>query len=268
MSDAALEGMIEMYCKELRLPGMRTSYEELARDALDNGISPMRFLLSCLEHESLTRKQRQLQSRMKAAKFPGEKTLDSFDFSLIPELPRANVLSLAEGSYIQQKENILCLGPSGTGKTHVAIALGISAIANGYRARFIRTVALAQELLQAQQEVRLNRYLKSWRKMDMVILDELGYIQLGPGAPLLFQFVADRYENGSIIVTSNLDFSHWEEIFGSAALTTALLDRLTHRSHILLFRGESHRFRESKHRLAESDTGILEHLSKGQDSGQ
>ena len=267
MSDAALEGMIEMYCKELRLPGIRTSYAELARDALDNGISPMRFLLSCLEHESVTRKQRQLQSRMKAARFPGEKTLDSFDFSLIPELPRAKVLSLAEGSYIQQKENILCLGPSGTGKTHIAIALGISAIENGYRARFIRTVALAQELLQAQQEVRLNRYLKSWRKMDLVILDELGYIQLGPGAPLLFQFVADRYENGSIIVTSNLDFSHWEEIFGSAALTTALLDRLTHRSHILLFRGESHRFRESKHRLAESDTGILEHLSKGQDSG-
>jgi DNA replication protein DnaC len=204
---------------------------------------------------------------MKAAKFPIVKTLDSFDFALIPDLPKAKVLNLAESGYVQHKENILCLGPSGTGKTHVATALGMSAIEKGYRVRFIRTVTLAQELLQAQKEVCLNKYLKSWHKMDLVILDELGYIELGPGAPLVFQFVADRYENGSMIVTSNLDFSRWEEIFGNAALTTALLDRLTHRSHILLFRGESHRFRESRLRLEESETGILEHLSKGRGSG-
>jgi DNA replication protein DnaC len=267
MSDVALEGMIDMYCRELRLPGLLESYQELARDALDNGISPMRFLLSCLEHESLNKKQRQLQSWMKAARFPVVKTLDSFDFALIPDLPKAKVLSLAESGYIQQKENILCLGPSGTGKTHIATALGISAIEKGYRVRFIRTVTLAQELLQAQQGVCLNKYLKSWHKMDMVILDELGYIELGPGAPLLFQFVADRYENGSMIVTSNLEFSKWEKIFDNAALTTALLDRLTHRSHILIFRGESHRFRESRRRLEKSEPGILEHLSKGRDSG-
>jgi DNA replication protein DnaC len=267
MSEIALEGMIDIYCRELRLPGLLESYQELARDALDNGISPMRFLLSCLEHESLDKKQRQLQSRMKAAKFPIVKALDSFDFALIPDLPKAKVLNLAESGYVQQKENILCLGPSGTGKTHVATALGISAIEKGYRVRFIRTVTLAQELLQAQQEICLNKYLKSWHKMDLVILDELGYIELGPGAPLLFQFVADRYENGSMIVTSNLEFSRWEEIFGNAALTTALLDRLTHRSHILIFRGESHRFRESRLRLEESEPGILEHLSKGRGSG-
>lgn len=123
----------------------------------------------------------------------------------------------------------------------------MAAIEAGYKVRFTRAVTLAQELLQAQQELRLNRFLKSWHQFDLVILDELGYLGLGPGGPLLFQFVTERYETtGSIIVTSNLDFARWEEVFGDAALTTALLDRLTHRSHVIVFIGESFRFRESQ----------------------
>lgn len=181
------------------------------------------------------------------------KTLSDFDFATIPELPKAKVLALADGHFIPHRENLLCLGPSGTGKTHIAIALGVAAIEAGYRVRFIRTVTLAQELLQAQQELRLNRYLKSWKKFDLAICDEFGYLELGPGAPLLFQFIAERYEAGSVAITSNLDFSRWEEILGDAALTTALLDRLTHRAQILVFKGESYRFRESQRRAKSVD---------------
>jgi DNA replication protein DnaC len=194
---------------------------------------------------------------MRAAKFPGIKTLDGFDFSLMPSVPKAKVLSLADGHFIRQRENLLCLGPSGTGKTHLAIALGLAAIEAGFRVRFIRTVTLAQELLAAHQDVRLNRYLKTWHQFDLVIGDEFGYLELGPGAPLLFQFVAERYEQGSMIITSNLEFSRWGEVMGDVALTTALLDRLTHRAHILTFQGESYRFRESRRRLREATAGTL-----------
>lgn len=247
-SSAAIEGLIELRCKELKLPGIRTAYRELAREALDKGIHPSQFLLSCLEQECRSRQQRRLATRLRAAKFPTQKSLSEFDFSLIPELPKAKILHLAESQFVQGKENILCLGPSGTGKTHIATALGLAAIEAGYRVRFIRAVTLAQELLEAQEQVRLNRYLKSWRKFDVVICDELGYLRLGPGAPLFFQFMAERYETGSLIVTSNLEFSRWEEVFEDAALTTALLDRLTHRAHILVFKGDSYRFRESQRR--------------------
>jgi len=229
------------------MPGLRAGYRELAREALDKGIAPAQFLLSCLEQEQTSRQQHRLRGRMRAARFPVVKTLDGFDFSMIPSVPKAKILQLSDGSFIRQRENLIFLGPSGTGKTHCGTALGVAAIEAGYRVRFVRAVTLAQELLQAQQELRLNRLLKSWHQFDLVILDELGYLGLGPGGPLLFQFVTERYEAaGSIIVTSNLDFARWEEVFGDAALTTALLDRLTHRSHIVVFTGESYRFRESQ----------------------
>ena len=169
-----------------------------------------------------------------------------FDFDAIPQLPKAKVLQLAEAGFVVAKENVTCLGPSGTGKTHIATALGVAALQAGYRVRFIRAVTLAQELLAAHQAVQPNRYLKSWAKFDLVICDELGYLRLGPGAPLFFQFVAERYETDSLIVTSNLEFSRWEELFGDTTLTTALLDRITHRAHILVFNGESYRFREAQ----------------------
>jgi len=248
-----LEDLVDLRCKELKLPGLRNNYRELAREALDKGIAPTQFLLSCLEQECRSRAEHRLKSRMRQAKFGATKTLGDFDFSQIPELPKAKVLSLADGHFIRSKENVICLGPSGTGKSHIATALGMAAIEAGYRVRFIRTVTLVQELLQAQQEVRLNRYLQGWRKFDLVVLDEFGYLELGPGAPLLFQFVAERYETGSLIVTSNLDFSRWEEVLGDTALTTAMLDRITHRAHILIFKRESYRFRESQRRFEHTD---------------
>jgi len=247
--------ILDRYCRELKLPGLRTGYAAIARDATSQGQSYVAFLAACLSQEIVARRQHRLNARLSQARFPASKTLDSFDFRALPQLPKAEVLALAEGSFIPQRENVICLGQPGTGKTHVAIGIGIGAIQAGYRVRFIPAVILAQELLQAQQEYRLPRYLKSWQKIDLVILDELGYLGLGPGGPLLFQFCAERYERGSLLITTNLDFARWGEVFADATLTAALLDRLTHHAHILLFQGESYRFKESRQRHGRITTG-------------
>jgi len=242
----ASEAMVDLYCRQLKLPGLRKAFREVAREALAQGRSHAEFLSACLAQEVLSRRESRLKSRMNQAKFPSVKTLDAFDFTAAPDLPKPEVLALAQGDFIKRKENVICLGNSGTGKTHIAIALGISAIAAGYRVRFVPVMNLVQELLQASAEYRLPKYLKTWQKVDLVICDELGYIGLGPGGPLLFQFLAERYERGAVLVTGNLEFSRWGEVFGDATLTAALLDRLTHHAHILLFNGQSYRFKESQ----------------------
>ena len=240
------QAVIEVYCRELKLPGLRTQAASIARDATNQGQGYLAFLAACLSQELASRRQHRLAARLHLARFPASKTLESFDFLAVPQVPKRDVLALAEGRFIRTHANVICLGLPGTGKTHVAIGIGIGAIQAGYRVRFISAVALAQELLLAQQEYRLPRYLKAWQKIDLVILDELGYLGLGPGGPLLFQFCAERYERGSILITTNLDFARWGEVFGDATLTAALLDRLTHHAHILVFQGESYRFKESR----------------------
>jgi DNA replication protein DnaC len=242
----AAEAIVDLYCRELKLPGLRAAYRDVVREALAQGRSHAEFLSVCLAQEVASRRESRLKTRMAQAKFPAVKTLESFDFTVLPHLPKPEVVSLARGDFIRRRENVVCLGNSGTGKTHMAIALGISAIAAGYRVRFAPVMNLVQELLQANAEYRLPKYLKAWQKVDLVICDELGYVGLGPGGPLLFQFLADRYERGSVLVTGNLEFSRWAEVFGDATLTAALLDRLTHHAHILLFNGASYRFRESQ----------------------
>jgi DNA replication protein DnaC len=237
---------LDLYCRELKLPGLRTAYPGIAREAQAQGQSYPRFLAACLEQELQSRRRHRLTAHVQQARFPTEKTLDGFDFLALPELPKAKVLALADGGFVRKRENVICLGQPGTGKTHLAIALGLAVIQAGFRVRFVSAVSLAQELLAAQQEYRLPRYLKNWQRIDLVILDELGYLGLGPGGPLLFQFCAERYERGSLLITTNLDFSRWVEVFGDATLTAALLDRLTHHAQILLFQGESYRFRESR----------------------
>jgi len=245
-AETTREALIELYCKQLRLPGVRQIYREAARQAAGTGEGPLAFLTACLAHEVETRQERQYQRRLKQARFPWLKGLGDFDFTVMPQLPKHEVLALAQGEFIRTGQNVLCIGNSGTGKTHIAIALGLAAIEAGFTVRFINVMELAQELLLAVEEYRLPRYLKSWDKVQLAILDEFGYLGLGPGGPLLFQFCAHRYERGSILITTNLEFSRWAEVLSDAALTTALLDRLTHHSHVLLFEGESYRFRESQ----------------------
>ena len=147
---------------------------------------------------------------------------------------------------MDKKESVIFLGNPGTGKTHLSIALGLCALKKGKKVRFYTANGLANELLEAQQEYRLVRLEKQWLAQDLVILDEIGYVPFTKtGAELLYQFCASRYERGSMIVTTNLEFSQWAEVFGDERMTAALLDRLTHRAHILVLNGESYRFRES-----------------------
>ena len=249
MNAEVVAAQVKLYAKELKMPGLAAAFEEIVRDGQKAGRGHLEALAACLAAEVASRAEHRLASRIKAARFPQIKSFEGFDFTLVPSLDKGRVLELGSGAFTAAKENIVCLGPSGTGKTHVASAIGLSAIYSGARVRFTTAVTLAQELLAAADEHRLPRYLKGWRSADLVIVDELGYLPLGPGAPLLFQFFAERYESGSVLVTTNLEFSRWSEVFGDATLTAALLDRLTHHSQVLVFEAESYRFRESAGKL-------------------
>jgi DNA replication protein DnaC len=251
-----LAAQVKLYTQELKMPGLRGHFEDIAREARSCDESLEGYLAACLRAEIDSRREHRLKERIKQARFPQKKTLEEFDFTLVPSLSRQEVLTLATGAFLKTQENLIFLGSSGTGKTHIAQALGLAVIYAGARVRFTTAVSLAQELLAAQDEHRLPKYLRTWQKVDLVIVDELGYLGLGPGGPLLFQFFAERYESGSVLVTSNLEFSRWSEVFGDPVLTAALLDRLTHHSHILVFEGESFRFRESNKRLGSSPATI------------
>jgi DNA replication protein DnaC len=245
----ALDALITMQWRELKLAGLRNDFRPIARNAASQGQSYNAFLSACLTCEIDSRRRHRLEACLPAARFPFIRTLAAFDFLAIPELPKAKVMALADGSFIKSGDNIVCLGSPATGKTHVAIALGLACLESGYKVRFTSAVTLAQELLAAQAEYRLPRYLKSFLAFDLVILDELGYLGLGPAGPLLFQFCAEMYERRSLCITSNLDFSRWLEVFGDATLSAALLDRLTHHCHVLLFQGTSYRFQQSQDRF-------------------
>jgi len=240
------ELILDHIVKQLRMPTIGRQYRSLAREAEERNLSYEEYLLALLETELQTREENQRQRRLKQAAFPVQKTLDTYDFSLMPSLNRNRFITLAKGEFVEKKENLIFLGNSGTGKTHLAVALGIEMIQNGYKTKFITASALVEELLMANEEHKLGAFEKKWLKFDVIVVDELGYVPFSKiGAELLFQFFSSRYERASIIVTTNLEFSEWTNIFGDEKMTAALLDRLTHRSHIHLLNGESYRFRQS-----------------------
>jgi DNA replication protein DnaC len=190
-----------------------------------------------------------IERRIKAAKFPATKSLDSFDFAAIPSLNKALTMELARGEFIDRRENVIALGPSGTGKTHVALGLGLAACQKGRKVGFTTAAILVHELMEAVDDRRLQRLQKSLATHDLLIIDELGFVPLSKtGAELLFEVISQRYERGSIIITSNLPFDEWTEVFGSERLTGAILDRLTHHVHILEMNGGSFRLRQSRKR--------------------
>ena len=192
-----------------------------------------------------------IERRIKAAKFPATKSPDSFDFKAIPSLNKLPVLELARCEYIDKYQNIIALGPGGTGKTHVALGLGLAACQKGLKVRFITAASLVHELIEAVDERRLQRFQKQLTSQNLLIIDELGFVPLSKtGAELLFEVISQRYERGSIIITSNLPFDEWTEIFGSERLTGALLDRLTHHVHILEMNGDSYRLNQSRNARA------------------
>ena len=245
--------LLEAHLKALRLPTFLREYDKLARQCAAESLDSRSFLQQLCELELLDREQRAAERRIKAAKFPVTKSLDTFDFLSLPALNKKLVLELARCEFIDRRENVLALGNSGTGKTHIGLALGLAACQRGYRTRFTTAAALVNELLEARDERRLLRCQKQLAKQDLLIVDELGYVPLSKtGAELLFEVFSQRYEQGSTLVTSNLPFNEWTEVFGSERLTGALLDRLTHHVHILEMNGESFRLTQSKKKRAHS----------------
>ena len=246
MSDAP-QVLLQHHLKKLRLPTFNSEYTKLARQCAAEGKDHVQYLLRLCELELIERERRMIERRIKAAKFPATKSLDSFDFRAIPSLNKVLTMELARCEFIDRRENVIALGPSGTGKTHVALGLGLTACQRGRKVRFTTTAALVHELIEAVDERRLQRLQKTLASQDLLIIDELGFVPLSKtGAELLFEIISQRYERGSIIITSNLPFDEWTEVFGSERLTGAILDRLTHHVNILEMNGESFRLRESR----------------------
>lgn len=232
--------------KALKLPTMLAEYEKLSREAADADESYQGYLLRLSELELTTRSGNALAARVKTAGFPVIKELADFDFTLLPNISKPKVLELARCEWVDQKTNACWVGNSGTGKTHLSIALGLCACRTGKRVRFTTAASLASQLEEAQKQYRLERLLKQIEKVDLLIIDELGYLSFSrTAAELLFQVFADRYERGSIMVSSNLPFGEWASVFQGERMTAALLDRFTHRCQIFEMNGESYRFRES-----------------------
>lgn len=246
MSQSDPQHLLKANLKQLRLPTMLAEFSKLAREAADSNQNYLDYLLRLTELELATRASNALQTRIKQASFPVFKDLDTFDFSAVPGLSKPKILELSRGDWIQQKTNCCLVGSSGTGKTHLATALGLSACRQGKRVRFHTAAALVNRLEEAQKQYQLDRLLKQLDKIDLLICDELGYLSFNrTGAELLFQVFADRYERASLLITTNLPFSEWQQVFQGERMTAALLDRLTHHCEIFEMNGESYRFRES-----------------------
>ena len=241
--------LLDHHLKTLRLPTFLREYDKLAQQCAAEGVDFPRYLLRLSELELLDRERRATERRIRQAKFDVVKSLDTFEFLAIPSLNKSLVLDLARCEFIERKENILALGNSGTGKTHIALALGLAACQKGFRVRFTTAASLAHELIEAKDERRLMRFQKMLSSFELLIIDELGFVPLSKtGAELLFEVFSRRYERSATLVTSNLPFNEWTEAFGSERLTGALLDRLTHHVHILEMNGESYRLKDSKRR--------------------
>ncbi|HJX26537.1 MAG TPA: IS21-like element helper ATPase IstB [Thermoanaerobaculia bacterium] len=248
MSDTP-QVLLAHHLKALKLPTFLREHDKLARQCAAEGVDHVRYLLRLAELELIEREGRMVERRIRAAHFPAVKSLDSFDFPAIPSLNKALVLELARGEYVERRENVIALGNSGTGKTHVALGLGLAACQRGLSVGFTTAAALVHELLEARDEKRLLRLQKQLAGHRLLIIDELGFVPLSKsGAELLFEVFSQRYERGSTLVTSNLPFDEWTEVLGSERLTGALLDRLTHHVHILEMNGESYRLAQSKRR--------------------
>jgi DNA replication protein DnaC len=254
MSDAnAL--LLKANLKQLKLPTMLAEWEKLAREAADRDETYDAYLLRLTELEVATRSANAMTARIRAAGFPVLKDFDTFDFTATPGLPKQKVLELARGEWIDQRMNCCLIGGSGTGKTHASTALGLALCRLGKRVKFVTAAGLVTHLEEAQQQHRLDRLLTQLDRLDLLIVDELGYLSFSrAGAELLFQVFADRYERRSLLITSNLPFGEWGQVFQGERMTAALLDRLTHKCHIFEMNGESYRFRESMKAKKERDT--------------
>jgi DNA replication protein DnaC len=242
--------LLETYLRELHLPTLLRNYRKFAEDAAQANLGYSRYLLSLTEQEVMQREQNRQVRLIKEARFPVLKELADFDFTCVPSVSKQQVLELAQGSYIRRAEPILMLGNPGLGKTHLATGLALSACRQGFRVRFYNAAALVNDLLQAEDEHQVPKLINGALKQHLIVLDELGFIPFSStAAHLMFQFCSALYQRVALIITTNLRFADWTQVFGDERLTAALLDRLTHKAHILEFTGaESYRFKERMQR--------------------
>ena len=242
--------LIAAQCRQLHLPSVGARWQSMEKEAVRGRLSHSAYLAGLLEQELEDRAQRRAQRRIAEARFPTVKRLSDFKFAQAPVIPATLIAQLAEGSYIDRAENVLLVGDSGTGKTALAIGLGVAACEQGRSVRFTTVAALVNDLLEAQDERMLSRAVGRWGRVDLLIADELGYVSLPPsGAELLFQVLAQRSETRSVAITSNLPFSEWTTVFSDPRLCKAVIERLTYRSHIVETGTESYRFKRSLARL-------------------
>lgn len=241
--------LLDHHLKSLKLPTFLREYDKQARLCAADGIDHVGYLARLTELELIDRERRLVERRIKQAGFPTVKQLESFDFKAIPGLNKMLVLELARSEYVSRRENVILLGPSGVGKTHIALALGLAACQKGVSVRFVTASQMVHELIEARDEKRLLRLQAQLARLGLLIVDELGYVPLSQsGSELLFEVFSQRYERGATVVTSNLPFQEWTTVFASERLTGALLDRITHHVHILEMNAESYRLKQSRSR--------------------
>jgi DNA replication protein DnaC len=241
---AARAAVISEYLKALKLPAFAGEYEGLVRQARDGGWDYEDFLRELLEVELRSREERTAKRRLKEARFPDTKTLDQLDWEALRGVGKQKILELATCEYVTKAQDVIFAGPIGTGKTHLAISLGVEAARRRFRVAFFRAADLVRTLTEARDERLLTLLHRRLRRVDLLILDELGFVPFErAGGELLFDLISERHEVHSTVVTTNLTFGEWVQVFGDEKLTTALLDRLGHHAHVLTTRGDSYRTR-------------------------
>ena len=239
---AARAAVIAEYLKALKLPAFATEYQGLARQARDGGWDYEDFLRELLEVELRSREERTAKRRLKEARFPDLKTLEQIDWEALGGISKRKILELATCEYVTKAQDVVLAGPIGTGKTHVAISLGVEAAKRRFRVAFFRAAQLVRTLTEARDERTLTLLHRRLRRADLLILDELGFVPFErAGGELLFELLSGRHEVRSTMISTNLSFGKWVQVFGEEKLTTALLDRLGYHAHVLTTRGSSYR---------------------------
>lgn len=247
MNTQVIDAVIKEQVKELKVPAIGRSYTALARQAGENGWSYAEFLRELLDEELRSRQERTAARRLREARFPDVKTLDQIDWDALSGVAKQRVIELSSGAYIEAAEDVVIAGPIGTGKTHLAIALGVEAARRRYRVVFIRAADLVRDLLEARDARMLGRLHQRIKRAALLIVDEFGFIPFDrAGGELLFNLLSERHERKSTIITTNLAFSEWVQVLGDEKLTTALLDRPAYRAHILTTKGPSYRMNKRR----------------------